>query len=109
MNLCWIVDREGGGHVRDVDAEEHAALLCEGYVEYRVTCLSPDSTRHGALYDQGFKSAEELAQHVEKSGLALFGGCTSMEVRRADGVRAFHLPPADLAAAASEHLPYRAR
>ena len=109
MNVCWIVDREGGGHVRDVDAEEHAALLCEGYVEYRVTCFAPDSTRYGALYDQGFKSAEELAQHVEKSGLALFGGCTRMEVHRADSIHTLKLPPADLAAAASEHLPYRAR
>jgi hypothetical protein len=109
MNLCWIVDKELGGHVRDVDTEERAALLGAGYKEFRLTCFTPNSTREGVLYDQGLTSAEELAQHVEKSGLALFGGCTRMEVHRPDSSLALRLPPGDLAAEMSEHLPYRAR
>ena len=86
MNPCWVVDKEAGGRVRDVDAEERAALLGAGYKEFRLTCLSPEGTREGTLYDQGLTSAEEFAHHVEKSGLALFGGCSSMEVHRPDGV-----------------------
>jgi hypothetical protein len=105
MNLCWIVDKEKGGHVRDVDTEERAALLSAGYKEFRLTCLTPSGTREGTLYDQGLTSAEELAQHVEKSGLALFGGCTTMEVHRPDSALALRLPSADLAAAMDETLP----
>lgn len=109
MNLCWIVDKDAGGHVRDVDTAERAALLDAGYNEFRLTCYTPDSTREGTLYDQVVRSAEELAQHVEKAGLALFGGCTSIHTHRGQSAACLRLPPADLAAAISEHLPYRAR
>ena len=105
MNLCWIVDKEEGGHVRDVDPEERAALLSAGYDELRLTCTTPSGTREGFLYDQGPTSADELSQHVEKSGLALFGGCSTMEVHRPDSTLALRLPPADVAATMGSPLP----
>ena len=105
MNLCWIVDKETGGHVRDVDTEERAALLGAGYEEVRLTCVTPSGRRDGTLYDQGVTSATELAQHIEKSGLALFGGCTTIEVYRAGSAIAQRLPRADLAAARREVSP----
>ena len=98
MNLCWVVDKEEGGHVRDVDPEERAALLSAGYEEFHLTCTTPSGTREGTLYDHGPTSEDELSQHVEKSGLALFGGCSTVEVHRLDGAPALRLPPADLAA-----------
>lgn len=104
MNLCWVVDKEAGGHVRDVDTEERAALLLMGYEEFRITCLTPSGTREGTMYDQGLRSVDELARDVEKSGLALFGGCTTMEVHRPDSPFALHLPPADLMAGMREKL-----
>lgn len=105
MNLCWIVDKEDGGHVRDVDPEERATLLSAGYEEFRLTCLTPSGTREGTLYDKGPTSADELSQHVEKSGLALFGGCSTVEVHRLDGAPALRLPLADLPASLGGPLP----
>ena len=60
--------------------------------------------REGTLYDQGLTSAVELSQHVEKGGLALFGGCTTVEVHRPDSALALRLPVADLAAGVGEPL-----
>lgn len=52
MNLCWIGAKAEGGHVREVDTAERAARLDAGYIEFRLTCFAPDSTREGTLYDQ---------------------------------------------------------
>lgn len=81
MNLCWIVPKGEGGHVRDVDTDDRAALLREGYDELRLTCNTPSGLREGNLYDQG-SAADALASHVEKGALALFGGCTTIQVHK---------------------------
>ena len=97
MNLCWIVPAGEGGHVRDVNADERADLLRDGYEEFRLTCSTPSGTRAGSLYAQPFKNADELASHVEKGGLALFGGCTTIEVHKSDSAAAVSMPHPDLA------------
>lgn len=102
MNLCWIVPKGGCGHVRDVDTDDRAVLLREGYEEFRLTCTTPSGTREGSLYDQAWKSAEDLALHVEKGGLALFGGCTILQVHRPDSAAVVLVPHSDLAAVMGE-------
>ena len=97
MNLCWIIPRGQTGHVRDLDSQHRAALLLDGYEEFRLTCTSPGGTRAGSLYVQGARSRKELASHVAKCGLALFGGCTSVEVHRPTSAKSVILPHADLA------------
>ena len=84
MNLCWIVPKGERGHVRDVDPDEHADLLRDGYEDIRLTCVTPSGQREGVLYDQASMNAHDLASHVEKAGLALFGGCTTIRVAKAD-------------------------
>ena len=88
--------------MRDVDADDRAGLLRDGYEEFRLTCVTPTGTRAGSLYAQTFKSAEEMASHVEKGGLALFGGCTTMEVRKCDSAAALSLPGSNMAVLMSE-------
>jgi|GEM_PF-4530963 len=80
MNLCWIVPKGERGHVRDVDPDERAVLLRDGYQDIRLTCVTPSGQREGSLYDQASMNAHDLASHVEKAGLALFGGCTTILV-----------------------------
>ena len=82
MNLCWIVPKGKGGHVRDVDTHERAILVRDGYEEFRLTCTTPSGQREGSLYDQAGMNADDLAGHVEKAGLALFGGCTTIQVHK---------------------------
>ncbi len=96
MNLCWIVPKGEDGHVRDVDTDERAVLLREGYEEFRLTCTTPSGLREGSLFDQASISAD-LASHVEKGALALFGGCTTIEVHRPDRAAAVVMPHPDLA------------
>ena len=98
MNICWIVTTGVGGHVRDVDDDEREVLLSHGYEEFRLTCTTPSGTREGFLYVQACKTNEALASHVEMGGLALFGGCTTMEVHRAGSAAAVPLPASNLAA-----------
>ena len=98
MNLCWIVPAAEDGHVRDVDTAERAVLLRDGYEEFRLTCTTPSGLREGTLFDQAPTNADDLARHVEKAGLALFGGCTTIEVHRPDQAAAVLLPHSDLAA-----------
>ncbi len=97
MNLCWVVTAGLGGHVRDVDPHERDVLLRDGYEEFRLSCITPSGTREGLLYVQACKTSESLASHVEMGGLALFGGCTTMEVHRPGNAAAVPLPPSNLA------------
>ena len=88
--------------MRDVDADGRAVLVHDGYEEFRLTCVTPSGTRAGSLYAQAFKSAEEMASHVEKAGLALFGGCTTMEVRKCDCATILSMPHSNMADLMSE-------
>lgn len=98
MDVCWIVPRGEGGHVRVVGAEERTVLLGEGYEDFRLTCITPSGARDGTLYDQAWKSSEELSSHVEQAGFALFGGCTTIQVHRPGSAVPIALPHADLTA-----------
>lgn len=97
MNLCWIVPGANRGHVRDVDVIDRTKLVREGYKEFRLICSTPSGTRNGTLYVQAWQSPRELASFVDQAGLALFGGCTSIEVHRPDTAAAVTLPHSDLA------------
>ena len=96
MNLCWIVPKGEDGHVRDVDADERAVLLRDGYEEFRLTCTTPSGLREGSLFDQASISAD-VASHVEKGALALFGGCTTIQVHKPDSAPAVVMPHPDVA------------
>ncbi|CAN5903400.1 hypothetical protein BH11GEM1_BH11GEM1_19460 [soil metagenome] len=92
MNLCWIVPKGEDGHVRDVDTDERAVLVRDGYEEFRLTCITPSGQLEGSLYDQASMNADDLACHVEKAGLALFGGCTTIQVHKPDRTAAVVMP-----------------
>lgn len=97
MNICWVVTTGVGGHVRDVDTNEREVLLRDGYEEFRLSCTTPSGTREGLLYVQACKTDVALASHVEMAGMALFGGCTTIEVYRPGSAAAVPLPPSNLA------------
>ena len=97
MNLCCLVPKGEDGHVRDVDTDERAVLLREGYEEFRLTCTTPSGLREGSLYDQASTGADDLARHVEKGAMALFGGCTTIQVHKPYSAPAVVMPHRDLA------------
>ena len=51
----------------------------------------------GQSVRSGIQESVELASHMEKGGLALFGGCTTIEVHKSDGAAAVSMPHSDLA------------
>jgi hypothetical protein len=51
----------------------------------------------GQSVRSGIQEPVELASHVEKGGLALFGGRTTIEVHKSDGAAAVSMPHSDLA------------
>ena len=105
MNLCWIVPKGEGGHVRDVDTDERAALVRDGYEEFRLICITPSGQREGSLYVPARTNADDFAFHVETAGLALFGGCTSMRVHKRQGATAAEVVQTDTVPQAGGPVP----
>lgn len=95
MNLCWIVPKGEGAHVRDVDTDEGTVLVRHGCEQFRPSYITPSGQRMGSLYDQAGMNADDLACPVENAGLALFVACTTIQVHKPHGAAAAEVLSAD--------------